>query len=303
MYRRKPKNDSIYSDSDDKIAKRYGQLFDPCAVLEHGFTARAMVLASMPHSAPKETYFERKNGHYTLTMQADQTVGLPYGSIPRLIMAWLTTEAVRTKSRHLVLGQSLADFMRQIDMNPTGGKYGTITALREQMKRLFSTTIRCTYSDDERLSGVNMLLAEEYDLWWNPKTPEQIGLWQSTVTLSEKFFKEITTSPIIFYMAALKALRKSPLALDIYMWLTYKNSYAKHPVVISWESLQLQFGAGYPETAQGKADFKRKFKYALKKIGIVYPETRKLSIEANGLKFIPGLPHVPKTKKLPSDQP
>jgi hypothetical protein len=143
-----------------------------------------------------------------------------------------------------------------------------------------------------------MLLAEEYDLWWNPKTPEQIGLWQSTVTLSEKFFKEITTSPIIFYIAALKALRKSPLALDIYMWLTYKNSYAKKPVIISWESLQLQFGAGYPETAQGKSDFKRKFKYALKKIGVVYPETRKLSIEATGLKFVPGLPHVPKTKEL-----
>ena len=97
-------------------------------------------------------------------------------------------------------------------------------------------------------------------------------------------------------MEALKALRKSPMALDIYMWLTYKNSYAKSPVVISWQSLQAQFGAGYPMTTRGKLDFKGKFKDALKKVSIAYPEARKLKVELGGLKFMPGLPHVPKSK-------
>jgi hypothetical protein len=281
-------------DALDRFNAQYGILLEPGARLTHGYIARAMVLASMPHSEPKETYFERENGKYRLSMVADPKVGLPYGSIPRLLFAWMTTEAVRTKSRELKLGKSLSQFMRSLDIEPTGGQKGTIKALREQIRRLFATTISCTYSDEDHEAGLRMLLVDEYDLWWTPKDPGQYGLWESTITLSEKFFNEITRSPVIFYMEALKALRKSPMALDIYMWLTYKNSYSTKPVIISWESLQMQFGAGYPETSQGKANFKLKFREALKKVCIAYPDAKKLRVLRNGLEYIPGSPHVPK---------
>lgn len=265
-----------------------------------GYTARAMVLASMPHSKPEETYFERKNGNYTLTMQASHKIGLPYGSIPRLLLAWITTEAVRTKSRELVLGSSLAEFMRKLDIKRTGGKNGRISALHEQMLRLFTTSINCTYSDEERVAGVNMFVADKYELWWNPKTnsnAEQKTLWESTIVLSESFYNEVITNPIVFYMDVLKGLRKSPLALDIYMWLTHKNSYSKNSFMIPWEKLQAQFGVGYPNDAQGKSDFKQNYKKALKKVSEVYPEAKKLIISKEGLIFYPGSPHVPKTKK------
>jgi len=283
----------------EKFMSQYGPLMDLDAKLTHGFIARAMVLASMPHSEPKETYFKRENGNYKLTMIANPEIGLPYGTIPRLLFAWITTEAVRTKQRKLTLGKSLSDFMRQLEIEPTGGSKGTITTLREQMKRLFNTTIACTYCDEERDAGLQMLLVDDYFLWWTPKNPEQLGLLESTVTLSEKFFGEITKSPVVFYMEALKALRKSPMALDIYMWLTYKNSYSRHPLTISWESLQLQFGAGYPSNAQGKSDFKRKFNEALKKVSIVYGDARKLKALKTGLRYIPGEPHVPKLTNPP----
>jgi hypothetical protein len=285
----KPVKDSV-----EKLISQYGKLLDPGAKLTHGYIARAMVLASMPHSETSETYFKRENGNYKLSMTADPDIGLPYGSIPRIVFAWMTTEAVRKKSRELKLGKSLAEFMRQLDIEPTGGRNGSITALREQIKRLFATTISCTYSDDERDAGMRMLLVDEYDLWWEPKDPQQSGLWDSTITLSEKFFNEITRSPVVFYMEALKALRKSPLALDIYMWLTYKNSYSTNPIVISLESLMMQFGSGYPNDARGKADFKRKFNAALKKVSVAYPEAKKLKFTAKGLQYVPGHPHVPK---------
>ena len=35
---------------------------------------------------------------------------LPFGNLPRLILAWVSTEAVRTQSRVLVLGKSLSEF-------------------------------------------------------------------------------------------------------------------------------------------------------------------------------------------------
>jgi hypothetical protein len=121
-----------------------------------------------------------------------------------------------------------------------------------------------------------MALVEEYELWWTPKDPEQPGLGESVITLGQAFFKEITKSPIPFYMEALKALRKSPLALDIYLWLTYKNSYAKQITSISWESLQEQFGSDYAKDAAGKAHFKTRFLSALKKVSVVYPEAKKI---------------------------
>ena len=42
------------------------------------------------------------NGPYTLYMTAIGDNKLPYGSLPRLLMAWISTEAVQTQSRELV---------------------------------------------------------------------------------------------------------------------------------------------------------------------------------------------------------
>lgn len=92
-----------------------------------GFMARAMVQATMPHRDPKTNEFERRNGNFVLTMLAPSRVGLPYGSIPRLLMAWLSTEAVRTQDRTVILGDTLSEFMRSLGMTPTGGRWGTIT--------------------------------------------------------------------------------------------------------------------------------------------------------------------------------
>ena len=63
-----------------------------------GFIARTLTQATMPHKATSDNEFTRQNGHFTLTMMSPHQVGLPYGSIPRLLVSWVTTEAVRTKS-------------------------------------------------------------------------------------------------------------------------------------------------------------------------------------------------------------
>ena len=265
-----------------------------------GYMARAMVQATMPHSKPKETYFKRKNGNYTLFMQANQEIGLPYGAIPRLLIAWMTQEAVRTKTRELLLGDTLSAFMRELGFIPSGGSRGTIPALKRQMRKLFTTTISCTYSDEEREAGIQMFLVDKYNLWWHPKNPDQQSLWQSTVTLSDNFFQEITTSPIPVSMRTLEALKGSSMDLDIYCWLTYRNFYAQKPSRIPWAVLQAQFGAGYPETLRGKRDFKRNFLLALKKVGTAYPEALKLQAETNVLVYVPGYPDV--SPLVPSEE-
>jgi len=62
-----------------------------------GYMARVMAQVTLPHSKPLANEYTRRNGKLTLSMWSPQHIGLPYGGVPRLLIAWLTTEAVRTR--------------------------------------------------------------------------------------------------------------------------------------------------------------------------------------------------------------
>ena len=254
-----------------------------------GFMARAMVQATLPHKKVDGNEFERKNGNFTLSLMAPSKIGLPYGSVPRLLLAWVTTEAVKTRTRELELGDSMVVFMGELGMSPTGGARGDITRLKNQTRRLFASTVSASYEDSTKVADMGYRLADESVLWWDAKSPEQAGLWHSSVTLSEKFFNEVIDRPVPIDMRAIKALKRSPMALDIYTWLTYRSSYLKHPTVIPWAALALQFGSNYAQVRQ----FKAAFLTELRKVVTVYG---RVHVEAtdNGLMVKPSLTHIPR---------
>ena len=255
-----------------------------------GFMARAMVQATLPHKKTDGNEFTRTNGNFSLTLMAPAKIGLPYGSYPRLLLSWLTTEAVRTKERELILGESLSKFMAELGLVPTGGRWGSITQLKNQMKRLFSSYVTCSY-DDESFNLRNMTPVERADLWWSPKTPEQAALWKSSVLLGQNFFDEITNHPVPIDLRALKALKKSPMALDIYMWLTYRMFYLRKPTPLRWASLQAQFGADFSDSKAGRQGFRRGFTHALKKVQVIYPDA-KVEPADGGILLLPSKPHI-----------
>ena len=157
--------------------------------------------------------YKRVNGPFTLYMTVTGGNKLPFGNLPRLILAWVSTEAVRTQNRELVLGKSLADFMRALGVYSTsGGKY---TRLRNQMKRLFSAHVSLIYEDEHREATAAALIADLTDFWWNPRRPDQPSLWESKIHLSEPFFNEIIQHPVPIDMNTLTALKRSPLGLDL----------------------------------------------------------------------------------------
>ena len=100
-----------------------------------GFMARLIALCSLPRSNPgDQAQYIRENGPYALVMVAGAKNKLPYGNLPRLLLAWVCTEAVRTQNRELVLGRSLSKFMRTLGINSdSGGTRGEQTRLRNQM--------------------------------------------------------------------------------------------------------------------------------------------------------------------------
>ena len=243
-----------------------------------GYMARAMVQATMPHRRVENVHHVRTNGDYTLTMVAtNPAIGLPYGAVPRLMLAWIGAETMRTGERELVLGESMSAFMAQLGMVPTGGRWGSITRLKDQSMRLFSCAIACSYMNESRLdTGPDPLRIGRAQLWWDTKRPEQGSLFRSTLTLSEAFHREIVEHPVPLDMRVLQALRKSPLALDVYSWTVYRihtlNRSGRPSTTVPWEALRLQFGAGYADGPQGMRDFRKAFLRELVKVRTFYPE-------------------------------
>ena len=85
-----------------------------------GFMARMMALCSLPRTNPgNRKEYVRRNGPYTLVMSAGGLNKLPFGNMPRLLLAWVCTEVVRTQGRVLILGSSLSDFMRKLEISPS----------------------------------------------------------------------------------------------------------------------------------------------------------------------------------------
>ena len=156
---------------------------------------KSLALVALPRTDPgKRERYVRKNGPWTLVMTAGGEKGrLPYGNLPRLLLAWVCSEAVRTKRRHLLLGHSLAHFMRElgVESSMSGGTTGIRTRLQTQMQRLFSTAVELTYTTDEGVHRVADHITTRMDLWWNTRRPTEPVLWESSVTLGQDFFDEI----------------------------------------------------------------------------------------------------------------
>jgi hypothetical protein len=273
---------------------------DRATVEDAAYLARQFVQATLPHSDPKADTWGRQNGNFTLGIQAGfniktkQSYGLPYGIIPRLLLFWITTEAVKTKSPRLELGASLADFMRQIGLDPThGGPRSDAKRLQEQMTRLFQARISFMQDlendQDTGAAWMNMQVSRRGVFWWNTKTPEQSTLWNSWIEIERDFFEAITAAPIPIDTRALKALKRSPLALDLYSLLCYEAFRVERTGqerFIPWDGLMKQLGADY-QSATALKDFKAKVRAALRKVSAVMPGLRCMTKES-GLHILPG---------------
>ena len=237
-----------------------------------GFMARMLVLCSLPRSNPgNRLQYKRVNGPYSLIMTAVGKTKLPFGNLPRLLLAWVCTEAVRTQNRELVLGKSLSEFMRTLGMAPVGG---VRTRLRNQMRRLFSAHVSLVYEDRRDMVIAGSQVADRAELWWNERKPDERVLWDSRIYLGEAFFNEIIRHPVPMDMNTLTALKRCSLGLDLYLWTAYRTFALKHPQRFSWQQVYRQFGAE-PAKASGKnivQMFRRKVLRELKKIKLAWPD-------------------------------
>lgn len=273
------------------------------------FLCKQLVLVTLPHSDPGDVEgWARKNGNVTLQItpgvdvnpntQEIRKIGLPYGTLPRLLMCWLTTEAIRTKSKRIELGGNLSEFMKKLGLTSSGGSKGDITRLRNQMERLFrshiSFRVDASKDNDSRERWLNMQIAASGDVWWE-NLDSNSGKWKSWVELGEKFYEAICAAPVPLDMEILKAIKHSPLLLDLYKWATwrsYTTIQSGKNQFIPWNELEKQFGSNYKD----QKHFIEKVRKAWTELKLVYTGLDADIVEG-GITFFPTTKTSVKIKK------
>ncbi len=128
------------------------------------------------------------------------------------------------------------------------------------------------------------------------KLSKEKDWWQSYVILSDQFYKEITNRPILLDLKTLNELRNSPMAMDIYSWLTFRISYITKTQYIPLTLLQMQFGSHYAFDKRGRNNFQVNFKKGLKKVQKHFEFTAEIARGRLILK--PGPTHIRMLKKV-----
>ena len=253
-----------------------------------------LIQCSFPHADPGQAHsFTRKNGWLELTLGTTRPeTGLPYGVPARLLTIYAASEAVRTKSPEIYLGNSVHDFLRRLDVPITRGDRGSLRVYANQLLKL----IHCTLTIDENIKDPNgrtglhirqALFAEEARLWWDDETR---GVGQgSSLVLSSVLFHSILDRSAPLSTSAIKRLRKSPMDLDVYAWLVHRLFSLSKPSTVTWQQLSEQFGHGYSRTAF-LPPFVRRLDQARAE---VYPEA-KLKLTDSGVILLPSRPHPPR---------
>lgn len=255
---------------------------------------------SLPYKEPPEgtKVWHRRNGALLLTVtpgvtvdEDDKTVEfkLPYGSVPRMEIAWMCTQAVLTKSPLLELPPAMAEFMRALGINAgTGGKKGSIIRVREQTERLLRANLTLEQRGHPDLDhGAKLVIASSWKMWWSDARPPE----KTYIRLSDDFFRLAIGAPVPISLHALQLFQTHPVQMDLYWWLTYRFSYLDKPTLVTWDQLMEQFGFQLARGPQGKHQFRKAIVDALAKVKAVYQQAN-VEVTKHGLLLKPSPPHI-----------
>lgn len=197
---------------------------------------------------------------------------IPYGANPRLVLAWLNTQAVKTRSPVIPVGDSAAEFLRLLGKESTGGKNGTLTSFKKQIQALAACHMTLGFNAAGRAYTYHGQPVKQFEAWITPRDEHQRPLWPGVITFSDEYYQSLIDHAVPQDVRAMYALKGSALAMDVYAMLAERlHRIGSRPVVLHWKSLREQFGQEYVGQDPDK-DFKKAFLAALKKVMTVYPK-------------------------------
>lgn len=203
-----------------------GWLFRPLAVCP--FPSYSLGKITITRSDGKATegheiLWTRRAGNIKVEVLGHPDFGIPHGQ-DTLIILFLAYEARRQGSRKIKVN-FYRDFMRMFGMNPNDGrKYRlVIQSLQRIRNAKYSWEVE---GEKNRERGLHFLYIDEYDLYCDPKNPDQKPLFDQYILLSERFWHEISNHHIPSNLKAIVALKAKPAHLNFYIWLSYRVGQA-----------------------------------------------------------------------------
>ena len=124
-----------------------------------GFMSRLLIMVNLPYRDPGKNTINwyRQNGNVTINVvpgfEGKRNIGIPYGSFPRLILAYLITQAIKTQDSMIYLGENFADFLKIVNVKKGGTTY---KRLYKQLERTLSSSFAWTYRNKEEWSRTNI---------------------------------------------------------------------------------------------------------------------------------------------------
>ena len=216
------------------------------------FLPTRLVATTLPHRQVKGGEFTRVNGRLRMSLVAPSG-RLPYGVYPRLALMHLTTQALLQRTRRFTVGMSANDFLATMGVRNGGGRHGASTRAREQIRRLCHTTFHWEGLPPGPRNWRGVLVGAS----WEKRATAGLQ-----VTLSESFFALAKASSVPLDAGIAQKLRRSPLALDTYAWLTWRVATLTRETRIPWRSLEQQFGC----QLRSLRHFRWKFRRSLKRV-------------------------------------
>ena len=228
----------------------------------------------------------RQDGQYTLAItprpilqridgqQCMAVLGVPYGSLPRLILIHLMTEAVRNNSPHIVLGSSFTDWLRRLGLKTMSyGPRGSATLVREQLDRLLACEWIIKW-ENKNAAGEQEFAVKEVKLTTDyAGTNTRQGSFSRELVLTQAFYEHLRAHAVPLDENAICQLRDSATAIDLYTWLAYRLPRVSHgrPNSLSWHQLASHFG--------NEGNNIRKFRQTIRDawdrhVSAVYPEAK-----------------------------
>jgi hypothetical protein len=292
----------------DRIIETAGLLAETNEKQPVTFQHSILCQTSLPYRdpGPDVRRWKRRQGDALLEVEAGRAIhpekgdfidlALPFGPKPRLVLAHLNAEALRSNSPEIEIEDSLTAFVKRLKLDPKGRNMRTI---KDQLARLSAATVRFGMIRDGNALTVNSQIVTAFDLWF-PKDDRQRVLWPTTVRLSLDYFESLKAHAVPLDERALSALSHSAMALDLYAWLAQRlhRIQKPHRQFIPWMALKDQFGPDFDRVRK----FREKFMQALRQVAAVYPAA-KIDVNEKGLLLYTSPPPVVKTGvvvKLPA---
>jgi hypothetical protein len=246
----------------------------PEIVYMHAIIAQA----GLPRKHVSGGEFQARSGRASLLIRAGklwngrdwEVQPIPYGPMPRLLLAHFNTYAVRNRTPEIPLGRSARSLLERLDFSTGGGKRGVFTTFRKQTKALAASHLSLGFGS----TTIQGNIVKQFDAWIRPDGDRQT-VWPERLIFTEDYFQSLVKWAVPLNADSLNSLRGSALALDIYVWMAHRlHRIATRGLHLDWQTLKEQFGIGYSNGPDGKKNFRREFKRVLPSVLKAYPEAK-----------------------------